>query len=142
MGKLFKTGLFGFKKKPVMEYIDSLAGNYSKELGEKEQQLEKLQEENKTLRARLTETEKKLGTMENERDYIANAIIRAEQEAQNLLEAAKKDVDVRKAELERSVEEDAERARQTRQELRDLQSAALETIRQYEAKLEQLAGEQ
>ncbi len=140
-GKIFKTGLFGFRKKSVLAYVDSLAKNYSDELAAKEEELTRLRAENKQLSEQNAEYAKQVGSMQSEREYIANAIILAEQEAQRLLEDARKDVDVRRAELEKSLEEDTARAKQARAELTAMHEKARSIVKEYEDKLAELAAE-
>lgn len=140
MGKLFKTRLFGFQKKSVMSYIDSLAQNYSAELENKSAQLDKLTQENRTLQEQSAALQDKLTAMEGEREYIANAIIQAEQEAQKMMEAAKQEAATKRAELDRAMQEDMERAEQERKALVSLHQAALDIVRDYERKLAQLAN--
>ena len=140
--KLFKSGLFGFKKKSVNQYINDLAQNYANEISQKDEQIAQLTKENGNLKGRLDELEGRTRSMESERDYIANAIIQAEQEAQRMMENAKKSVEERRKELEAEMTEDMRRSEEIKQHLASLRQDAIAVMREYEEKLGQLTEQE
>ena len=139
--KLMKTGMFGFRKKDVQAYLESLGKSYASKLAEKEDQIARYVEENEQLKKRLNDLEGRAKTMEEERDYIANAIIQAEQKAQRMMESAEQAAAQRREELEEEIQADVRRSGEIKRQLTSLQQEALSVMRDYEKKLGLLTEE-
>jgi|GEM_PF-731896 len=105
----FKSSFFGYSKKDVNSYIVDLIAKTDKEIMAKENELKvinenlnQISEENRSLKARVRE-------LEQEKHYISNAIIKAEQEAAKILENAAIEAEKKKQQLLSEIENEEKR---------------------------------
>lgn len=85
MKSLFKTALFGYQTDQVNQYVSSLRKDYEEELRKKKDRMFELNEENRDLKKTLDEYKEKLLTYEEQELYISKALIKAEENAQEVL---------------------------------------------------------
>lgn len=84
--KKFSTSMFGFSKKRVNEYILNLTNDFSKKISELETRI-KLYEES------IGEKSEKIAILEAERSHIAETILKAKRESDELLNATHTEAD-------------------------------------------------
>lgn len=136
--KRFGTRLFGYKKKDVYEYVEKLAKDLEEQLKIKDAELANLRNQNKFLLNQNDEMSNKLKLLETDRSAIANAIIKAEEQAKTIVEDAIKQAEVRKQELLVQTEMEANKLNEARNELKALKLNAINTIQKYESELSTL----
>lgn len=84
--KKFSTSVFGFSKKSVNDYILSLTNDFSQKISELENRI-KLYEDS------IAEKNEKIAVLEAERSHIAETILKAKREADELLNATHSEAD-------------------------------------------------
>ena len=118
--KIFPTALFGFKKQTVIEYMEMTASM----LDEKED--------------KIREQEEKLDEINREYDKIAKVLLKAEAEAEEIVDNAKQQASVEKAKIEKMLEEERESVVDVKKELKHLRESAKELVAKLEGDVENL----
>lgn len=140
-GKPFGKGLFGYKKKDVMQYIENLTAEYENKLAEKEEDIKEVKRQNQTLAAENADLFRKVKEYEAEREHISNAVISAEIRAAKVLEEAKKEADNLLAQKNLELQNTQAEIDELKAQITSLKLAAVATVRKYEAQFEKLVGE-
>ncbi|NLY43671.1 MAG: hypothetical protein GX066_06840 [Clostridiaceae bacterium] len=140
--KRFRTSLFGYKRQDVYEFIEKLSKDFEEQFKEKDDELALLRNQNQDLKKNLEELKSKLDTLESGRTHIANAIIKAEEQAKNIIEDAMREGEERKKELQRQINELKNKLKMLKNELYELRVEAINTIRRYESQLVELVEEE
>lgn len=142
MSKLFKTAMFGYKKKIVNEYIEDLSVRTENALNEAEDRIDELEKVNKQLRE-LVEKYK------SEEEKVGNAIITAQKKAEEIISKAEADAEkcVKEAEdkhketmadLENKSEEAKMKLRKINEEIRQLKTNIVLSANKYTKELDGL----
>ena len=145
-GKKLRTGLFGFNKTDVCEYIRSMDERLEEKIKAKDEEIE-------SLKAQIEE-------MRTQRDEIVQVLHSAEKNARNIVEKAQQDADDIKAKTNAEIAEQKEhtnreidvkrraiksyyvaenrRISQIKEEVEKLRRASLEAIKHFENELSEL----
>lgn len=126
--KKFKLSMFGFKKKDVNAYIMDCA--------QKAENIKKeLEEKNKALEAKVAELSEKNTVYEKERACIADALLKAKLEADNMIVEAKKETDKVRGNLDRELEELKDKIRAEKARVSEIREDAKATLEEYISRL-------
>lgn len=145
MNKLFKTSMFGYKKKVVNEYIEELSIKTQKSLDESEDKIYDMGKEIAALKEKIAE-------LENNAATVSNAIIAAEKKAEEIVAQAQGKADAIISDAEKYKEEkiketenetkEAEmRLRKLNEEIRQLKTNIILSANKYTKELDQLIDE-
>ena len=145
MNKLFKTAMFGYKKKSVNEYIELLSSKTQKALDDAEDKIEELEKQ-------IEKSNEALEEYKNNASSVSNAIIIAEKKAgEIILEAqiradesikeAEKEISEKKEALERETKEAQLKLKQINEEIRQLKTNIVISANKYTKELESLMEE-
>lgn len=129
--KKFKGSLFGYSKKDVNAYILEI----SQQFEDKKMQLEKSLSE---LEAKNKEISSRNAILEKERSYVADALLNAKQEAQELIAEAKVDAAKIKADAEGELETLKGDTERERAKIASIKAEAQKAISEYIEKLENI----
>ncbi|WHH60727.1 DivIVA domain-containing protein [Petroclostridium sp. X23] len=138
--KRFRSSLFGYKKQDVYEFIEKLAKDLEEQIKSKDDELANLRTQNQEFKKQVEELSGKLNTIESGRTYIADAIIKAEEQAKSIIDHAVKEAENRKAELQMEIDEYRHALENVKQEIRGLRLEAINRIKKYENDLLDIAG--
>lgn len=138
----FKRSLFGLSGKDIYKYLDEVSRRTAQELKNKDEALEELGEMKIKLEGENRALAERVKALEEERGYISSAIVRAENEAANILDNATQEAQIRKNQLEAGVKEQVEKLEEAKAAVLALKTAARDIVREYEQKLEGLVGGQ
>ena len=86
----FNSGLFGYKKAAVEEYIGSSKNDYEQTLAEHQERIVQLRQEN-------TELKEELGSLKSMEKQISYALISARKKADDLVAEGMRDLEEKKA---------------------------------------------
>ena len=136
--KVLKTRLFGYSKKGVTSYVDTLVTQYEKKLQEYSDETDKFKKENKTLMEENQELFARITELEREREYISRAVIAAEQQAQKIIEDANQAAEKMKNETYADLEETRNETESLREQIKTLKLKAVAAIRKYETQLDEI----
>lgn len=136
-GKI-KRGLFGYRKKSVMAYINEIVSEYEKQIEELHEEIGDIKKQNQTLMNENAANFKKIEEYEAERESISGAIIAAELQAKKILEDAHKEAAELKANKAAELALADEEIRKLKDEITNIKLAAVATLHKYEAQMEDI----
>lgn len=139
--KRFRNSLFGFNKVDVNTYIEKILREFDDKLKEKDDELSALKNQNKELKQKYEDIYKKSDQINEDRAKIANVLIKAQEQAQTMLEDAKIEALDEKKKLEVTIEQEKEKLVDVRQELKSLKSEVVNTLKKYEIQLDGMLEE-
>lgn len=96
----FKRSLFGIKKKPVVEYIESISKSIDDKLFKKDAEIASLKKDIELLNMEKNALKKEISDFEEEKNKISDVFLRAEETARNTIEQATKDAETMLKEAE------------------------------------------
>lgn len=140
--KRFGTSLFGFKKVDVNTYIEKLLREFDDKLKEKDDEIAALKNQNREFKQKYEELFKKADQINEDRERIASVLIKAQQQAQSMLQEARQEALEEKKKLEETIEIEKEKLVDIRQELKTLKSEVVNTLKKYEAQLGGIINEE
>ena len=119
-----KKGAFGYNSKEIEAYLIDISARYEADVKEKDAKIEDLS-------AKVTELTEKIAVYEVERLSVADALVKAQKEAQDILDAAVAEGNSEKARIE--AECDALRAKvaDAKTTLANMKADALKVIEEY-----------
>lgn len=138
MNKKIRKALFGYKKKDVTEYIDSLVSDYEKVIEEQKNEIADMKRQNQTLIAENSESFKKLEELQKERDYVSKAVISAELRAKKVMEDTEKEMATLKANKAAEIALAEEELKKLKESINSLKLSAVATLKKYEAQMDEL----
>jgi len=137
--KRFRTSfLGGFKKSDVNSYIEQLINEFEQKLSEKDKEIEALKIECRDYRAKYEELQSISDQIIEDRNKIAEVLIKARETADMMLEEARREALGEKKSLEDTIEKEREKLVDIRQEMKALKAEIACTLKKVEAQLELL----
>jgi len=136
--KIFGTSLFGFKKKDVLAYLDNVTNDMSIKIKEKDNEIASLKEQISTLNSDIIKLQQNGNLFEAERQNVANAIIRAEEKAAQIIEDAKKEAQASREEILNQINSDRLQLKELQQEISHIRRNAINSISKLNGELEHL----
>ena len=134
--KRFRTSFMGgFKKADVNSYIEKILREFDDKLKEKDEEIVSLKNQSKDIRAKYEELAKKADQINDDRTKIADVLIKAQEKAELMLEDARIEALEEKKKLEGVIEQEKERLVDIRQEMKNLKSEVVNTLKKYETQL-------
>ena len=140
--KRFGTSLFGFNKVDVNAYIEKLLREFDDKLKEKDDEIAALKNQNREFKQKYEDLFKKTEQINEDRQKIATVLIRAQEQAQSMLEDAKQEALEERKKLEETIECEKEKLVDIRQELKTLKSEVVSTLKKYETQLGGIINEE
>lgn len=145
MESKLKKGAFGYNSKEVEAYLLEISGRYLEDVKAKEEKIDslsddvdKLTEQVDSLTAQLeklgeekAELEGKLANYEEERLSVADALVKAQKEAQEILRIAEEDAKNAKAQAEAEHMEYLKKIEDAKCVLADMKKSALKLMDEY-----------
>jgi hypothetical protein len=140
--KRFRTSFMGgFKKVDVNLYIEKILQEFDDKLKEKDDEIVSLKNQGKDIKVKYEELAKKANQIIIDRAKIADVLIKAQEQAELMLEDARIEAFEEKKKLEGVIEQEKERLVDIRQEMKTLKNEVVNTLKKYETQLEIFASE-
>jgi len=140
--KRFGTSFMGgFRKADVNEYIEKILREFDDKLKEKDDEIAQLRSQGKDLKMRYDELLSNARQVAEDRAKISEVLIKAQEQAEAIMENARNEAIEEKRQLENSIEKDREKLVDIRQDIKALKSEIVSTLRKYESQLVAIAGE-
>lgn len=134
--KRFRTSFMGgFKKADVNAYIEKMLGEFDDKLKEKDDEIANLKLQSKDVRAKYEELQKKADQINEDRSKISQVLIKAQEQADLMLENARAEALREKRQLEETIEQDREKLVDIRQEIKTLKGEIVNMLKKYETQL-------
>ncbi len=141
--KRFRTSFMGgFKKSDVNSYIEKMLNEFEQKLSEKDKEIEALKIECRDYRAKYEELHSISDQIIEDRNKIAEVLIKAQEKADMMLEEARKEALGERKNLEDSIEKEKERLVDIRQEMKALKEEIACTLKKFEDQLDHFSGEE
>lgn len=146
-GKILRTGLFGFKRKDVLNYILKLDESSEKRLTQKDEENKALKEELYEMKAELAEARKNRDAIvsvlevaqKNAKDIIENAKRSAEeieQKAKTIAETEKnnlnREIEIKKREMNNQFLTESKKIGLLKKEIEELRQISIKSIKKFE----------
>jgi|LSQX01.2.fsa_nt_gb cell division initiation protein len=140
--KRFGTSFMGgFRKADVNEYIEKILREFDDKLKEKDDEIAQLRSQGKDLKMRYDELLSNARQVAEDRAKISEVLIKAQEQAEAIMENARNEAIEEKRQLENSIEKDREKLVDIRQDIKALKSEIVSTLSKYESQLVAIAGE-
>ena len=134
--KRFRTSFMGgFNKADVNTYIEKILREFDDKLKEKDDETTVLKNQNKEYKFKYEELLKRADQINEDRDKIADVLIKAQEKADLMIEDARAEALDEKKKLEDVIEQERENLVDIRQELKMLKSEVVSTLKKYESQL-------
>jgi F0F1-type ATP synthase membrane subunit b/b' len=133
--KRFGMALFGFSKSDVNSYIEKILKEFDDKLKENDDEITALKNQNRELKAKYEELAKKADQINEDRNKIADVLIKAQEKAELIIEDARIQAMEEKIKIEQLIEEEREKLVDIKQELKILKSEVVSTLKKYESQL-------
>ena len=124
-------GLFGLNKKEVETYIASIKADYEKELYEQSKRLQEMKNENIKLNDKINTLMKEKEKIEVSKANISDVLIKAEEQAKQIVEDARAKADKERQDVESLIEEQKEKLIDAKIELAMLKDKATEIMKKF-----------
>ncbi len=131
-------GLFGLNKKDVEDYIASIKDDYEKEIMEQTKRLQEMKAENKALQDKYNALLKEKNEIEASKSNISDVLLKAQEQANQIIEDAKKQSEKERQDIEALIEEQREKLIDAKIELAMLKDKAKEIITKFSDDLSKL----
>ncbi|OQB14544.1 MAG: DivIVA protein [Firmicutes bacterium ADurb.Bin193] len=131
--KVFGTSLFGYKKSEVTAYIENASKEFSSELEKLYSELGMLKKESENLQKIKEE-------YELSKDSIARALIRAGEQADIIIEEARKSAALQREKVAEEIEREKEKLRLLKKNAADLRVSISQLITRLDGDLERLTN--
>ena len=125
MESTLKKGALGYKSKEVEAYLIELSNKYTADVKEKDAEIEKLN-------AKIAELEGKIDGYEKERLSVADALVKAQKEAQDIMDSAVSEAEAKRAEIQADCDAINKKIADAKDTLSQMQKDALKVIAEYE----------
>ena len=124
-------GIFGLNKKEVESYIASIKSDYEKELYEQSKKLQEMKNENIKLNDKINSLMKEKEKIEVSKANISDVLIKAEEQAKQIVEDARAQAEKERQEVEVLIEEQKEKLIDAKIELAMLKDKATEIMKKF-----------
>ncbi len=140
--KRFGTSAFGFDKADVNSYIEKILREFDDKLKEKDDEIAILKNQAKEIRSKYEELFKNSDQVNEDREKIANVLIKAQDQADSMIEAARQEAMDEKKQLEDMIEKEKETLVDIKQEIKSLKSIIANTLRKFDTQLADVVNDE
>ena len=139
----FRSSLFGFNKVDVNSYIEKLLKEFEERLRRKDDEITILRAHTRDLKARLENgVSKPAPVQQDDRSKIADVLIRAQENAELIINEAKGKAEEEQKRLQQMIEQEKERLVDIKEDIRILKSELVRVLKKYEDSLNAFVGEE
>lgn len=126
MDAKLKKGALGYKSKEVEAYLIEMSNKYLDDVKAKDAEIEKLT-------SKIAELEKKIDGYEAERLSVADALVKAQKEAQDIMDAAVNEAEAERAKIQADCDAMSKKIDDAKATLTAMQKDALKVMEEYKA---------
>lgn len=133
MESKLKKGALGYKSKEVEAYLVELSNKYQQDIKAKDDEIAALTQ-------KAEELEKKIDGYEAERLSVADALVKAQKEAQDIMDTAVSEAEAKREEIQKDCDAANEKIREAKKTLTDMQKQAFKVVEDYSALIEEFTN--
>ncbi|HEY9060171.1 MAG TPA: hypothetical protein VIO64_06670 [Pseudobacteroides sp.] len=134
--------LGGFAKSDVNAYIERMLKEFDDRLKQKDNEISMLKNQNRELRIKYEDLERRMGQVNEDRVKIADAIIIAKEKAETIIEEARKEALEEKKKLEQTIESEKEKLVDVRRELKSLKTEVIQRLKKFEQQITEVIDDE
>lgn len=138
--KKFRTGVSGYNKEDVNEYIERILSEFDTRLKEKDDEIANLKGQLRDLKNRLDQAGSDVTAAAKDRERISSVLIQAQQKADAMLDEARTEAEAEKARLEKLLEGHRESLIDVKRDIRDMKAHVAELLSRYATNLDEAEG--
>lgn len=138
--KKFRTGVSGYNKEDVNEYIERILSEFDTRLKEKDDEISSLKTQARDLKNRLDQAGTDVSAAAKDRERISNVLIQAQQKADTMLEEARTEAESEKERLEKLLEGHRESLIDIKRDIRDMKAHVSDMLAKYATNLDEADG--
>ena len=121
MAKLFRGALFGYNKKDVKKYVEEISENFSAQLAECKEEIEKLN-------GQRAELDKMRAEIESKKIAISEAIISAQEKGERIVSQAREKAENERMEMQRKLSNENQKLIKIRRDILNIRRNAIKTL--------------
>jgi cell division initiation protein len=134
--------LGGFAKSDVNAYIERMLKEFDERLKQKDNEISMLKNQNRELRIKYEDIERRMGQVNEDRVKIADAIIIAKEKAESVIEEARKEALEEKKKLEQTIESEKEKLVDVKRELKSLKTEVIQRLKKFEQQITEVIDDE
>ncbi len=138
--KKFRTGVSGYNKEDVNEYIERILSEFDTRLKEKDDEIAGLKTQLRDVKNRLDQAGSDVTAAAKDRERISSVLIQAQQKADAMIEDARAEAEAEKARLEKLLEGHREALIDIKRDIRDMKAHVTDMLSRYAANLDEAEG--
>lgn len=133
--KKFRTGMSGYNKEDVNEYIERILSEFDSRLKEKDDEIANFKLQLRDVRGKLDQAGTDVSAATKDREKISLVLIQAQQKADSMVEEARGEAETEKARLEKLLEAHRENLIDIKRDVRDMKAHVSDLIAKYATQL-------
>jgi len=137
--KRFRTSTFGFNKSDVNSYVEKILREFEDKIREKDNEIAALKAQIKDMTMKYEEAISKINQIEGDRDKIADALIKAQEQAETIIQEARNKFQEEKRRLEELNEIEREKIVDMKEKVKYLRNEVIKVLKAFEEDLSDLA---
>lgn len=138
--KKFRTGMSGYNKEDVNEYIERILSEFDSRLKEKDDEIANFKLQLRDVRSKLDQAGTDVSAASKDREKISLVLIQAQQKADSMVEEARGEAEKEKARLEKLLEAHRENLIDIKRDVRDMKTHVTDLLAKYAAQLGEAEG--
>lgn len=133
--KKFRTGMSGYNKEDVNEYIERILSEFDSRLKEKDDEIANFKLQLRDVRGKLDQAGTDVSAATKDREKISLVLIQAQQKADSMVEEARSEAETEKARLEKLLEAHRENLIDIKRDVRDMKAHVSDLLAKYATQL-------
>jgi cell division septum initiation protein DivIVA len=133
--KKFRTGMSGYNKDDVNEYIERILSEFDNRLKEKDDEIANFKLQLRDARSKLDQAGTDVSTAARDRDKISLVLIQAQQKADSMVEEARGEAEAERSRLEKMLEANRENLIDIKRDVRDMKTHVADLFAKYATQL-------
>lgn len=138
--KKFRTGMSGYNKEDVNEYIERILSEFDSRLKEKDDEIANFKLQLRDVRSKLDQAGTDVSAASKDREKISLVLIQAQQKADSMVEEARGEAEKEKARLEKLLEAHRENLIDIKRDVRDMKTHVADLLSKYAVQLGEAEG--
>lgn len=138
----FGTSFFGFTKADVNSYIEKMLKEFDDRLKQKDDEIANLKNQSREYRIKCEDFERKTTQVSDDRVRIADAIIKAQEKAEAIMEEARQQAIDEKKKLESEIEQEKEKLVDVKKDLKSLKSEVVNMLKKFDTQISEVVDDE
>jgi uncharacterized phage infection (PIP) family protein YhgE len=140
--KRFRTSPFGFNKSDVNSYVEKILREFEERLKQKDDEIAILKNQGRDMKSKYEEIIKNADQIEIDRAKIADVLIKAQEQAETILEESRKQFMEERKKLEEINEQEKEKIVDMKEKVKYLRSEIIDVLKGFEDNLSNIVEDE